>query len=90
MPGPKGIIIVKGSFEFFYICDKEFHKMAQSFSAIAEYGESKGIAKHGTSSTPPSLSSEAPIDDTLEATKLRVHIKDPNNSTPNESGTHTA
>jgi hypothetical protein len=44
MPGPKGIITVKGSFELSDICDKEFHKMAQSFSAIADYGESKGKA----------------------------------------------
>jgi hypothetical protein len=90
MPGPKGIITVKGRFDLSDICDKEFHKMAQSFSAIAEYGESKGIAKHDTSSNPPCLSLEAPIDDTPEAKKLRVHIEDPNNSTPNESGTPTA
>jgi hypothetical protein len=28
MPGPNGIITVKGSFELSNICDKEFHKMA--------------------------------------------------------------
>jgi hypothetical protein len=28
MPGPKGIITVKGSFEVSDLCDKEFHKMA--------------------------------------------------------------
>jgi hypothetical protein len=27
MPGPKGIITVKGSFELSDLCDKEFHKM---------------------------------------------------------------
>jgi hypothetical protein len=31
MPGPKGIIIVKESFELSDLCDKEFHKMAQNF-----------------------------------------------------------
>jgi hypothetical protein len=31
MPRPRGIIIVKGSFELSDICDKEFHKMAQTF-----------------------------------------------------------
>jgi hypothetical protein len=39
MPGPKGIITVKGSFEVSDICDKEFHKMAQNFSMIANYVE---------------------------------------------------
>jgi hypothetical protein len=41
MPGPNGIIIVKGSFELSDICDKEFHKMAQTFNMIAKYGQPK-------------------------------------------------
>jgi hypothetical protein len=41
MPGPKGIITVKGSFELSNLCDKEFHKMAQNFSMMASYGEPK-------------------------------------------------
>jgi hypothetical protein len=89
MPGPKGIITVKESFELSDICDKEFYKMAQSFGAIAEYRESKGIATHRSSSAPPRLTLEAHIDDTPEAKKLRVHTKDPNDSTPNESGALT-
>jgi hypothetical protein len=39
MPGPKGIITVKGSFEVSDQCDKEFHKMAQNFGMIANYAE---------------------------------------------------
>jgi hypothetical protein len=46
MPGPKEIITIKGSFELSDICGKEFHKMTQSFSAIAGYGELKGKAEH--------------------------------------------
>jgi hypothetical protein len=41
MPGPRGIITVKGSFELSDLCDKEFHKMAQNFGIIANYGEPK-------------------------------------------------
>jgi hypothetical protein len=41
MPGPKGIITVKGSFKLSDLCDKEFHKMAQNFSMMASYGEPK-------------------------------------------------
>jgi hypothetical protein len=44
MPGPNRIIIVKGSFELSNLCDKEFHKMAQNFGMIANYGEPKGKA----------------------------------------------
>jgi hypothetical protein len=39
MPGPKGIITVKGSFEVSDLCDKEFHKMAQNFGMVANYAE---------------------------------------------------
>jgi hypothetical protein len=39
MPGPKGIITVKESFEVSDLCDREFHKMAQNFGMIANYAE---------------------------------------------------
>jgi hypothetical protein len=41
MPGPKGIITVKGSFELSDLCDKEFHKMAQNFGMMESYGDPK-------------------------------------------------
>jgi hypothetical protein len=50
MPGPKGIITVKGSFELSDLCDKEFHKMAQNFSMMARYGEPDCKAKSTTTS----------------------------------------
>jgi hypothetical protein len=48
MPGPKGIITVKGSFELSDLCDKEFHKMAQNFGMMASYGEPKDKTKSST------------------------------------------
>jgi hypothetical protein len=39
MPGPRGIITVKGSFEVSDLCDREFHKMVQNFGMIAKYAE---------------------------------------------------
>jgi hypothetical protein len=48
MPGPNGIITVKGSFELSDLCDKEFHKMAQNFGMMASYGEPKDKAKSVT------------------------------------------
>jgi hypothetical protein len=39
MPGPRGVILVKGSFEVSDLCDSEFHKMAQNFGMIANYAE---------------------------------------------------
>jgi hypothetical protein len=45
MPEPNGIITVTGSFELSDLCDKEFHKMAQNFGMMANYGEPKDKAK---------------------------------------------
>jgi hypothetical protein len=45
MPGPNGIITVKGSFELSDLCDKEFHKIAQNFGMMASYGEPKDKTK---------------------------------------------
>jgi hypothetical protein len=70
MPGPRGIITVKGSFELSNLCNKEFHKMAQTFGMIAEYGQLKG--KKGGSIEP-------------EAKKPRVQEEIPGGSTTNES-----
>jgi hypothetical protein len=39
MPGPRGIITIKGSFEVSDLCDREFHKMAQNFGMTANYAE---------------------------------------------------
>jgi hypothetical protein len=51
MPGPRGIIRVKGSFELSDLCDKEFHKMAQTFGMIAQYGQLKGKTDKETAAT---------------------------------------
>jgi hypothetical protein len=81
MPGPIGIITVKGSFKLSDICDKEFHKMAQTFGAIVEYGGAKEGAERSTSSTQIQSAPEKVIDNIPEANKLQVHTKDPNNLT---------
>jgi hypothetical protein len=45
IPRPNRIITVKGSFKLPDLCDKEFHKMAQNFGMMANYGEPKDKAK---------------------------------------------
>jgi hypothetical protein len=46
IPGPKGTIIVQGSFKVSNPCDKEFNKMAQTFSMTAEYARLKDETDH--------------------------------------------
>jgi hypothetical protein len=46
IPGPKGVITVKRSFEVSDICDKEFNRMAQTFVMTAKYARLKGETDH--------------------------------------------
>jgi hypothetical protein len=84
MPGPRGIITVKGSFELSDLCDKEFHKMAQTFGMTTEYGQLNdkiGSAIATTTKHPEENYAE------LEAKKLRVQASDPKEAMTQESGT---
>jgi hypothetical protein len=84
MPGRRGIITVKGSFKISDLCDKEFHKMAQTFGMTAEYGQLNGKTGSATTTT-----TKQPEEDRVEpeAKKLRVQASDPKESTTKESGT---
>jgi hypothetical protein len=46
IPGPKGVITVKGSFEVSDNWDKEFNRMAQTFGMTAEYAWLKTETDH--------------------------------------------
>jgi hypothetical protein len=84
MPGPRRIITVKGSFKLSDLCDKEFHKMAQTFGMTAEYGQLNGKTGSATTTT-----TKQPKEDhaELEAKKLLVQSSDPKDATTKESGT---
>jgi hypothetical protein len=84
MPGPNGIITVKGSFKLSDLCDKEFHKMAQNFGMIANYGEPKGKAPSATAGITKKLE-ENPAEP--EAKKLRVQPSQPKEATREEEKT---
>jgi hypothetical protein len=84
MPGPNGIITVKGSFELSDLCDKEFHKMAQNFSMMANYGELKDTAKSATIGAAQQLKGH-PAEP--EVKKLRVQPSDQGEATGEEGKT---
>jgi hypothetical protein len=84
MPGPNGIITVKGSFELSNLCDKEFHKMAQNFGMMANYGEPKDKAKSTTTGAAQQLEGN-PAE--LEVKKPRVQPSDQGKPTGEEEKT---
>jgi hypothetical protein len=86
MPGPRGIITVKGSFEVSDQCDKEFHMMAQNFGMIAKYGQPKDKITNVTIGIAKQLE-EHPAEP--EAKKLRVQPSNPEEATVEEEKTST-
>jgi hypothetical protein len=84
MPGPRGIITVKGSFDLSDLCDKEFHKMARTFGMTAEYGQLNGKIGSATTTTTKQLEENYAEPD---AKKLRVQASDAKEATTQESGT---
>jgi hypothetical protein len=78
MPGRNGIITIKGSFELSDLYDKEFHKMAQNFGMIANYGELKDKATSMTAGITKQLEGH-PAEP--EAKKLWVQPSDPEEAT---------
>jgi hypothetical protein len=46
MQGPRGTITIKGDLKLSNTCDKEFHKLAQTFGMTAEYAWLKGDTDH--------------------------------------------
>jgi hypothetical protein len=84
MPGPNGIITVKGSFELSDLCDKEFHNMAQNFGMMASYGEPKDKAKSATIGTTQQLEGH-PAEP--EVKKPRVQSSDQDKATGEEEKT---
>jgi hypothetical protein len=84
MPGPNGIITVKGSFKLSDLCDKEFHKMAQNFGMMASYREPKDKAKSATTGIAQQLEGHPAGP---EVKKLQVQSSDQDKATGEEEKT---
>jgi hypothetical protein len=84
IPRPNGIITVKGSFKLSDLCDKEFHKMAQNFGMVANYGEPKDKAKSATTGVAQQLEGN-PAEP--EVKKPRVQSSDQDKPTGEEEKT---
>jgi hypothetical protein len=78
IPGPKGTIIVQGSFEVANTCDREFNKMAQTFGMIAEYERLKGETDHNVIPDVGRSLPDQAFDTTQDSKKIQVHPTDSN------------
>jgi hypothetical protein len=76
IPGPNEIITVKGSFEVSNTCDKEFHKIAQTFGMAAEYARLKGDSDHNVLLDIGRSQPDQAFDSMRDAKKVWVHPTD--------------
>jgi hypothetical protein len=87
MPGPKGIITIKGIFELSDQYDKEFHKMAQNFGMMASYEEPKNETRSSTAGAAQQLERH-PAEP--EVKKPQVQLSEQDKSTEEEDKTAAA
>jgi hypothetical protein len=81
IPGPKGVIIVQGSFEVSNTYDKEFNRMAQTFGMTAKSTRLKGKTDHNVL---PNIGRSLPdqaFNAMQDSKKIQVHPTDPNKTT---------
>jgi hypothetical protein len=81
IPGPKGTIMVQGSFEVSNTCDKEFNRLAQIFGMTAEYARLKGETDHNVLPDVRRSLLDQAFDATQDSKKIQVHPTDPNKTT---------
>jgi hypothetical protein len=76
IPGPNGVITVKGSFEVSDTRDKEFNRMVQTFGITGEYARLKGETDHNVLlDVSRSLPYQA-FDSTQDSKKVQVNPTD--------------
>jgi hypothetical protein len=81
IPGPNEIITVKESFEVSDICDKEFHKLAQTFGKTAEYARLKGDTDHNMIPDVGRSLPDQAFNTTWDSKKVWVHLANPDKTT---------
>jgi hypothetical protein len=79
--GPRGTIIVQGSFEVSNTCDKEFNRLAQTFGVTAEYARLKGETDHNVLPDVGRSLPDQAFDATQDSNKIQVHSTDLNKTT---------
>jgi hypothetical protein len=75
IPGPKGTIMVQGSFKVSNTCDKEFNRLAQTFGMTAEYARLKGKTDHNVLPDVGRSLPDQAFDATQDSKKIQVRTK---------------
>jgi hypothetical protein len=81
IPGPNGVITVKGNFEDSHICDKQFYQMAQTFGMKVEYARLMGNTNHNVLPDAGRSLLDQAFDTTRDSKKVWVHPTNPEKTT---------
>jgi hypothetical protein len=81
IPGPNGVITLKGSINVSDTCDKELDKMAQTFGMMAEYARLKGDTNHNVLPNVGRSLPDQAFDSMWDAKKVQFHPTDPYKTT---------
>jgi len=81
LPGPKGPITVKGSYALADKCDKEFHKLSETFRMQAEYMASQLSTDHDVLPDAPRPLKEPTFDTSKNSKEVQIHPTDPKKTT---------
>jgi hypothetical protein len=81
LPGPKGPITVKGSFALVDKCNKEFHRMSETFGMQAEYMASRLTTDYDVLPDGGRPLKEQTFDTSKNSIEVQIHPTDPKKTT---------
>jgi hypothetical protein len=81
MPGPKGPITVKGSFTLADKCDKDFHRLSETFGMQAEYMESRLTTDYDVLPDVGRPNKESTFNTAKDSKEVQIHPTDPKKTT---------
>jgi hypothetical protein len=81
LPGPRGPITVKGSFALADKCDKDFHRLAETFGMQAEYLASKSMTDYDVLPDAGRPNKESTFNTEKNSKEVQIHPTDPKKTT---------
>ena len=81
IPGPNGPITISGSFALSDKCDRDFHRISESFGMHAEYEATKFTTNHDVLPDGGRSLQEQAFDTSKDSKEVQVHPIDPKKKT---------
>ena len=81
LPGPKGPITVKGSFALADKCDKDFHRISETFGMQAEYLASRSMTDYDVLPDVGRPNKEPTFNTEKNSKEVQIHPTDPKKTT---------